>query len=82
MAEELQEELEVLAEIYEGLKVTQESEGVPGDFEVQTGSVVLCDGRSFYHQPPNRTHCCSHIAVSYSAGLCVRSLAQAINSIP
>lgn len=40
MAEELQEELEVLAEIYEGLKVTQESEGVSGDFEVQTGSVL------------------------------------------
>lgn len=54
MAEELQEELEVLAEIYEGLKVTQESGGVSGDFEVQTGCVVLCDGRSFYHQPPNR----------------------------
>lgn len=51
MAEELQEELEVLAEIYEGLKVTQESEGVPGDFEVQTGSVVLCDGRSFVLSP-------------------------------
>eukprot|EP00729_Bicosta_minor_P000846 gene846-7319_t len=33
MAEELQEELEVLAEIYEGLKVTQESGGVSGDFE-------------------------------------------------
>lgn len=57
MAEELQEELEVLAEIYEGLKVTQESEGVSGDFEVQTGSVLwscVMVVRSFYHQPPNR----------------------------